>query len=993
MTVAVGHFPDGDEDGMRRVAVCWSDTAEECRALAQQHETAAATISKAVEGETGTEIARKHQGLADTWRARADTADGIAAQVFEGANAVEFEKLVIIGTAVILAAQLVVDALMIGAGGALKALADRAVAEATMRAAWQVLLQRLAAVSIRSAAEHPLLHLTSRATLFGAAQGGGVNLAAQTIQLHDGHRKSIDFASAAIATAAGAAGGAAGIATARVLAPPVLRLVGTSAATRSESFARVFGSAALLGSAGGLVGGIVGAGVAVPLSGGTLDADSLTEAVIPGVAGGLIGAAGAGARAARSAMATVHVPGTSRGTIGNGGPDFALRATPLDHSDPLAPHGIVTMPFDPWNPPEHVAHLPHLPESPVRVNHVTRPTEPEPSHHDVARPVPASVTARTGAVWLGLGQPAPELISAPGGEEPMHLAPTASGDADTPEGSGSPENSGARPGIEGPDGPEPQTPATPTDTDPGRSDLPDSGPPVPPPTDADPAHSSPPEPPKDPADPADHAAPVPPEQHGGRSDAAGTPYAEITALPDEIQTVLNRMRELPGERIAIAHAQELVVARYRENVEIQAHRQYWNQFRDALATEIRTGNDDPDAEQRAQQHAAAVVRTPEARAVVEAEATNYTTRWVNRVGPEQIVQDAWLQDPDAASAAGAAPAARTSHPPVIARMLEEVASTGHPDRVKSAAERLIVASHQHNLTAEGNTFAQKQTRRNLAQFVDVGITGDRAKRLALTKTDEFLRTSTAQRTVRVNAEMRTREWAENLQARAAEWGEDFTHWLSRIDHIAMVRDYLGTVEQRADVVDAARPDLFLKGGSEWMDKLRKHATELTSLSSHLEAENLPNVRLHPDEVHRSVQLDHHRKIRGLYGEIRMVELFLGQVDSVNQLVSYYDPKTSTQWKADIDAITNGGRYWREAKNVPIASQERQLAAWVKQARRQLKISYENTEYWIGGVPPKISWIFINGVDPKVKEALNAIRIEDSEGNLVQDHTIEVLRVT
>ncbi|MGW4843115.1 WXG100-like domain-containing protein [Nocardia brasiliensis] len=987
MTLAVGHFPEGDEDGMRRVGGCWSDTADGCRAMAEQHDAAAATISSSVAGETATEMVRKHRELADIWRTRAETADGLAAQAFEGANAVEFEKLVVIVTAAILAAQLVVDGLMIGAGGALKALADRAIAETTMRAAWQVLLQRLAAAVMRSATAHPVVHLAGRAALFGAAQGGGVSLAAQAIQAHDGHRESIDYTSAAIATAAGAAGAAAGVVTARLLSPSALRLVGTSATTRAEGFARVFGCAALLGSAGGLVGGIVGAGAAALLSGSTLDADSLAEAVVPGVAGGLFGAAGVGARAARSATAPAHIRHVPADIIGSRQADFTVGASRPDLSDPLAAHGIVTVPFDPHNPPAGVAHLPHLPESPVRVDHTVPPTTPTPSRHEVPQPVPVSA-ANTGSAWLGLGQHAPELTAGSGGGEPTHLSPIASRGADPPGDTGPQEGAG------GPGGPASGIPGTPEHTVPSRSEPTDVGPRVPP-TNVDPPHSPPPELPENPSIPADPADP--PDQTGQTGEGPGTPpLSEVSTLPDPVQAVLDRIGDTPGDPAAITRAQEHVAARYRENLEVQAHRQYWNQFKNTLAAEIRAGRNDPDAEQRARQHAAEVAATPETRAVVATEASDLTKRWANRIGPERFIEDALLQDTDAAAPPDSAhtSATRPSHPPAIARILDDVAETGHPDRTKSAARRLILTTHELNLTAESNTFAQKQTRRHLVEFENAGIPGDRAERLAVARTDEFLRTSMAQRTVHMNAEIRTREWVGSMRARAEVWGEDFTRWLHRIDNVATVRGYLRTVEERADAVVTARPDLLNRGGFEWMDKLRDHAAALDAMSTYLEAEKAPRRQTHPDTLEQALQNRHHPRIRGLHGELRLAEMFLSRVDSVNQVVSCTAPTGGGRWKTDIDAITDGNRYWREVKNVPASAQLQHLPKWIEQARKQLIISYRNRdEYWVDGAPPKVSWLSLNGFIDEVRRALTGIRITDADGNPVADHTIEVLRAS
>ncbi|MGW5517079.1 WXG100-like domain-containing protein [Nocardia africana] len=318
MTCVAGHFPDGDESAMRRCGDAWADTADQCRPMVEHHTAAARTIRTAGLGHTVDQFAQQHTELADTWRDQATYCDSMAKQLYEGANSIEFQKLVCIFTAGVLAAQLIRDGIAFAAGGGLLAIADRMAAETALGILRKKVLMWLAGAGVKAAAERGLLVLARNAVIMGMAQGGLVNLAAQGVQIMQGHRDGIDPASAGVAILAGGAGGAAGAVVGHAVAP-VPAMFGRAAArtfdrlaphlgsnitaglrqTAATPVARLFahlGGTVFVGGAGGVAGGIAGVAVSLAATGQAFTRQAFTEGIIPGFAGGFLGAAGAALR-------------------------------------------------------------------------------------------------------------------------------------------------------------------------------------------------------------------------------------------------------------------------------------------------------------------------------------------------------------------------------------------------------------------------------------------------------------------------------------------------------------------------------------------------------------------------------------------------------------------------------------------------------------------------------------------------------------------------
>ncbi|NUS44449.1 MAG: hypothetical protein HOQ24_12270, partial [Mycobacteriaceae bacterium] len=197
VTVAAGHFPQADETALRLLAVAWQESAETSRRITKAAADLATAVREHAASAATNALAR---GLDDQVRAmpgQAEFADGMAGQLNDTADGVEFTKLLINTTLVAIAGQLAVDVTLLGAG-LLKAAADRAAAKSAVAAAQRSLLARIIDVGARAAAGRAAAR-PGRVLAVGAALGIGfgaaTNAYAQQRQHELGHRPEFDLLS------------------------------------------------------------------------------------------------------------------------------------------------------------------------------------------------------------------------------------------------------------------------------------------------------------------------------------------------------------------------------------------------------------------------------------------------------------------------------------------------------------------------------------------------------------------------------------------------------------------------------------------------------------------------------------------------------------------------------------------------------------------------------------------------------------------------------
>ncbi|AYF76342.1 hypothetical protein D7D52_23760 [Nocardia yunnanensis] len=253
-----GHWPEGDEDAMRRLADHWSTMSGALQALQQPAE---ATMNEALAAIDG----RIHDAMTTYWQeigggdaselAKLITiCDSFSQQLEHGATDIEFAKLTIYASL----AAMAVMAFVPGVGELVDAVALAAV-KLVIRQTILKLIDRLAVKGATFLAERVGLEVAaklgadaaSNLTLtvaknaaIGAGFGSTVDLSAQGVQVAMGHREQIDWGQVGTSAGAGAlAGGVAGP-IAEHFAPVVGDKLGGITAPVADKIGTVFGDKA-----------------------------------------------------------------------------------------------------------------------------------------------------------------------------------------------------------------------------------------------------------------------------------------------------------------------------------------------------------------------------------------------------------------------------------------------------------------------------------------------------------------------------------------------------------------------------------------------------------------------------------------------------------------------------------------------------------------------------------------------------------------------------
>ncbi|NUS43095.1 MAG: hypothetical protein HOQ24_05330, partial [Mycobacteriaceae bacterium] len=339
LELAVGHFPIGDETLLRVLAAEWRKKAKRLRAMAD-------TVDAAASGGTGSgrfdeSIRSEASARAQELRDRAATFDSLAAQLDGFADTIELMKLQVSVMAVVLTAQLVVDFMMAGGPGTIKAAAHRARTKVAMAEAGTQGTARIAARAAANRAARQAIPSPRKLLVMGAgmgvAFGGGAPLVAQAIQknvLNHTADKGYDWRSAGEGALAGLAGGLVGVEVVRRAAPRLggfVNRAATSMSIRNPLGVRALGtaSAMLLGGVSGAAGGILGTAVLVPIPGTQLTAKDWHMGVTTGFFGGALGAGGS----AMAGLMGPHTPPGATAPVPVGAPSSGPRP-PAVHARP-----------------------------------------------------------------------------------------------------------------------------------------------------------------------------------------------------------------------------------------------------------------------------------------------------------------------------------------------------------------------------------------------------------------------------------------------------------------------------------------------------------------------------------------------------------------------------------------------------------------------------------------------------------------------------------
>ncbi|MGW5312133.1 toxin glutamine deamidase domain-containing protein [Nocardia thailandica] len=212
--LGAGDWPEGDETAMRRLADAWTSMADTLNTVDDEAASALnAALTALSEGDTHDAIAAYRDKLLAgdeaAFTAIANYCRKQAELLDDGANDIEQTKLVIIGTMIVAAAELVAAGLTAWTGiGAAAGVAARVAAQVAVRIAMKQLLTRMIARGIAKAMARAAL----RGAAFEALEEGGIDAAARAIQVAKGDRSMDKFgwSDLALATFGGMVGGAVG---------------------------------------------------------------------------------------------------------------------------------------------------------------------------------------------------------------------------------------------------------------------------------------------------------------------------------------------------------------------------------------------------------------------------------------------------------------------------------------------------------------------------------------------------------------------------------------------------------------------------------------------------------------------------------------------------------------------------------------------------------------------------------------------------------------
>ncbi|WP_280355014.1 hypothetical protein [Nocardia otitidiscaviarum] len=336
----VGHIPEADVDAMRRCGDAWSDSADFLRAL-RDEQLARLQADDTIRGYTGETLSERYRRLDQDIGKLAESCDDRARQQYESALAYELMQYQAIFIAGVLLTQVATALLMPPPGGLVQLAAAKARSKTAMLAARDTLRKKLLELAAKYGdkygtfvAAHPVSTMATSGAVFGVAAGGGVNWAAQRLQVEQGHRDSVDTKQVWVATAAGAVGGITGAVAGGAVMGPASRLAANSALRAVRAYPQVMGVLAA-SATGGVVGSLTGGGVALLLDGGQLRGTDLLAMLQVGFGSGLVGATGAAIRIARSVDPTA--PGVGSDSVVSADPSRPVPDGSAARSDESGP--------------------------------------------------------------------------------------------------------------------------------------------------------------------------------------------------------------------------------------------------------------------------------------------------------------------------------------------------------------------------------------------------------------------------------------------------------------------------------------------------------------------------------------------------------------------------------------------------------------------------------------------------------------------------------
>lgn len=485
------------------------------------------------------------------------------------------------------------------------------------------------------------------------------------------------------------------------------------------------------------------------------------------------------------------------------------------------------------------------------------------------------------------------------------------------------------------------------------------------------------------------------EGHGGERDR----------IPDNLAGLLARVHTSGVDAGTAARVERAVLDRYQQQRQLREQtlrQQFLNNRSHALRERGETAE---QAETTARNEVDDYLRGDRAQHLITRDAAAGTTQWADDIGLTPVLREIATSPGTRAASVDEALArltTRTGHdsslPTGLRQTLARIENSGaDPSAVDRARRLLNDRYHEYRQQPMTNTYRETLLERR-AEFTRDGFPPPVADRLAQRDTEAFTKTPKAQRMIDSVAANNTNQWLEKVRGGGQRSDVDLVERLAQIHHneqatvsdrLSQLRENLDSTQQRLSTLLERSPELMSKGADRWVAGLETQRSALTRLSDTLVPESTTGGR--DSALIGSADLGGpEANIRGYDGEIRMA----AKLDNIHDLGSLVDVSTptGTRLASEVDIVTDQGRVWHEVKTHDPDAQrsratQRELEA---QARKQLAISHMNREYWVDGKPPELKMHFMNGVHPTIRSRIEAIRIENENGHIIDNHRVEVI---
>ncbi|MGW4070248.1 hypothetical protein [Nocardia grenadensis] len=499
--------------------------------------------------------------------------------------------------------------------------------------------------------------------------------------------------------------------------------------------------------------------------------------------------------------------------------------------------------------------------------------------------------------------------------------------------------------------------------------------------------------------------PDPPTAREGRG-------GEGDRVPDNVAALLASVQASGVDPGTATRVERAVLDRYQQQVQVR-ERNLRQEFLNNRSRALRDRGESADAAKTiARNEVDDYLRGERAQQLIIRDAAGRTTEWADNIGLAPVLREIATSPrtrlesvDDTLARLTARSEGSSSLPKGLRQALTRLENSNADPRAVDRATRLLHDRyHEYRQQPMANTYRETLLERR-AEFTRDGFPTHVADRLAQRDTEAFTQTPKAQRMIDSVAANNTNQWFEKMRGAADRDGVDIADRLADIhqyehqpvpepelraaaDRLDAMQSDLDTTQHQLNTLLERSPELAGKGADRWQEGIDTTRERISRLSETVRAGTAGGETVTRRAINDAALQGPEANGHGYEGEIRMAAK-LDNIHDLGPLVDVSTP-TGTRMASEVDIVTDQGRTWHEVKtNDPDAqrSSQKDLEA---QARKQLAISHMNREYWVDGKPPELKMHFMNGVNPTVKSRIEAIRIEDENGHILDNHRVEVI---